>query len=111
MYSNLPFEPTGLTDDPDVRMAQSVMHYIFRRLALDYLPFDERAALGIYTAAEREHQLETGMYEEIIEADTDSELESFAQSAATTPAPEQVRSDKPEASDANAGGGGRKSGV
>ncbi|HLS03919.1 MAG TPA: hypothetical protein VK030_04075, partial [Actinomycetales bacterium] len=41
--------------------------------------------------------------EEIIEADTDSELESFAQSAATTPVPEQVRSDKPEAPEANAG--------
>jgi len=107
-FTNLRFEPAGLTDDPDVRMAQSVMDYIFRRLALDYLPFDERAALGIYTAAEREHQLETGMYEEIIEADTDSELESFAQSAATTPTPEQVRSDKPEASEANAGAGAKQ---
>jgi len=90
-FTNLRFEPAGLTDDPDVRMAQSVMDYIFRRLALDYLPFDERSALGIYTAAEREHQLDTGMYEEISEADTDSELESFAQSAATS-----VSSSNPE---------------
>ena len=37
------FEPAGLTDDPDIRMAQSIMDYIFRRLALDYLPFDDRA--------------------------------------------------------------------
>ena len=43
----------GLTDDPDVRMAQSIMDYIFRRLALDYLPFDTRAELGIFTADER----------------------------------------------------------
>ena len=42
-----------MTDDPDIRMAQSIMDYIFRRLALDYLSFDERAELGIYTAAER----------------------------------------------------------
>ena len=34
-------------------MAQSIMDYIFRRLALDYLTFDERAELGIYTATER----------------------------------------------------------
>jgi ribonucleoside-diphosphate reductase alpha chain len=51
-FTNLRFEPAGMTDDPDVRMAQSMMDYIFRRLALDYLPFEERAALGLYTAAE-----------------------------------------------------------
>src|SRR5690625_1595824 len=99
-FTNLRFEPAGLTDDPDVRMAQSVMDYIFRRLALDYLPFDERAALGIYTAAEREHQLETGMYEEISEADTDSELESFAQSAATVPTVEQPAASEAKSSSA-----------
>jgi ribonucleoside-diphosphate reductase alpha chain len=42
-----------MTDDPDIRMAQSVMDYIFRRLALDYLPYDTRAELGIFTAEER----------------------------------------------------------
>ncbi|HET6737474.1 MAG TPA: vitamin B12-dependent ribonucleotide reductase, partial [Kribbella sp.] len=62
-FTNLKFEPAGLTDDPDVRMAQSIMDYIFRRLALDYLPFDERAALGIYSADERSRQLDTGSYE------------------------------------------------
>ena len=61
-FSNLKFEPAGLTDDPDIRMAQSIMDYIFRRLALDYLTFDERAELGIYTAAERARQVETGSY-------------------------------------------------
>jgi ribonucleoside-diphosphate reductase alpha chain len=45
-------------------MAQSVMDYIFRRIALDYLPFETRSALSIYTAAERQRQLETGSYEE-----------------------------------------------
>ena len=47
-FTNLRFEPAGMTDDADIRMAQSMMDYIFRRLALDYLPADERAALGIY---------------------------------------------------------------
>ena len=41
-FTNLRFEPAGLTDDPDVRMAQSIMDYIFRRLALDYLAFEDR---------------------------------------------------------------------
>jgi ribonucleoside-diphosphate reductase alpha chain len=52
-FTNMRFDPAGMTDDPDVRMAQSVMDYIFRRLALDYLPYDKRAELGIFTAAER----------------------------------------------------------
>ncbi|MEU7892103.1 vitamin B12-dependent ribonucleotide reductase [Nonomuraea sp. NPDC049152] len=55
-FVNMRFEPAGMTDDPDVRMATSVMDYIFRRLALDHLPFDERAALGIFSAAERTAQ-------------------------------------------------------
>ncbi len=61
-FTNLKFEPAGMTDDPDVRMAQSIMDYIFRRLALDYLTFDERAELGIHTAAERALYVETGKY-------------------------------------------------
>ena len=61
-FTNLKFEPAGMTDDPDVRMAQSIMDYIFRRLALDYLSFDERAELGIYTAAERARYVQTGSY-------------------------------------------------
>ena len=52
-FTNMRFEPAGMTDDPDIRMAQSIMDYIFRRLALDYLPFDTRAELGIFTAEER----------------------------------------------------------
>ena len=62
-FTNLRFEPAGLTDDPDVRMAQSLMDYVWRRLALDYLPFEERAAMGIYSAEERQRHLETGSYE------------------------------------------------
>jgi ribonucleoside-diphosphate reductase alpha chain len=66
-FTNLRFEPAGLTDDPDVRMAQSIMDYIFRRLALDYLPFESREALSIYSAEERQRFLETGSYEPIVE--------------------------------------------
>jgi ribonucleoside-diphosphate reductase alpha chain len=51
-----------MTDDADIRMAQSVMDYIFRRLALDYLPFESRSALGIHSAAERARALESGEY-------------------------------------------------
>jgi ribonucleoside-diphosphate reductase alpha chain len=57
-FTNVSFEPAGLTDDPDVRMAKSLMDYIFRRLALDYLPFETRSYLGIQTAAERSAALD-----------------------------------------------------
>ena len=61
-FTNLRFEPSGMTDDVDIRMAQSMMDYIFRRLALDYLPFETRSAMGLYTASERARALETGEY-------------------------------------------------
>jgi ribonucleoside-diphosphate reductase alpha chain len=56
-FTNMRFEPAGMTDDPDIRMAASVMDYIFRRLALDYLPVERRAEMGIFTAAERAAQV------------------------------------------------------
>ena len=52
-FVNMRFEPAGMTDDADIRISQSIMDYIFRRLALDYLPYEKREALGIFTADER----------------------------------------------------------
>jgi ribonucleoside-diphosphate reductase alpha chain len=57
-FTNMRFEPAGMTDDPDIRIANSVMDYIFRRLALDYLPYEKRAEQGILTADERRAQLD-----------------------------------------------------
>ncbi len=62
-FTNMKFEPAGLTDDPDVRMSQSIMDYTFRRLALDYLDFDTRSALGIHSADERQRYLDTGSHQ------------------------------------------------
>jgi len=84
-FTNLRFEPAGLTDDPDIRMAQSIMDYVFRRLALDYMDFETRSFMGIHSADERMRQLETGSYAEPIDSESDEdvsdELEGFAQSA------------------------------
>ena len=52
-FSNMIFEPNGITDDPDVRITQSLVDYIARRLAIDYLDVESRQALGIKTTAER----------------------------------------------------------
>jgi ribonucleoside-diphosphate reductase alpha chain len=56
-FTNMRFEPAGVTDDPDIRIASSVMDYVFRRLALDHLSFETRSELGILSAAERAAQL------------------------------------------------------
>jgi ribonucleoside-diphosphate reductase alpha chain len=56
-FTNMRFEPAGVTDDPDIRIASSVMDYVFRRLALDHLPYETRAELGILSATERTAQL------------------------------------------------------
>ena len=52
-YTNIRFEPAGITDDPELRLASSLVDYIFRRLALDYLSFDERLELGMLSTGER----------------------------------------------------------
>ena len=57
-FTNMRFEPAGMTDDPDIRIASSVIDYIFRRLALDHLPYEQRAELSILSAAERTAQLD-----------------------------------------------------
>ena len=77
-FTNLRFEPSGMTDDADIRIAQSMMDYIFRRLALDYLPFETRSGLGLYTASERARALETGEY-------TQDELAAVAPAAPVAP--------------------------
>jgi ribonucleoside-diphosphate reductase alpha chain len=47
------FEPSGITNDTDIRFASSIVDYVFRRLALDHLPDDKREVLGIRSIEER----------------------------------------------------------
>ncbi|WP_419841363.1 vitamin B12-dependent ribonucleotide reductase [Candidatus Poriferisodalis sp.] len=52
-FTNMRFEPAGLTDDPELRIATSIVDYIFRRLALQYLSLEERSQLGVLSVDER----------------------------------------------------------
>ena len=63
MFTNMRFEPAGMTDDPDIRFATSLVDYIFRRLAVEYMPFDERRDLGILTIDERSEPTLPGVEE------------------------------------------------
>lgn len=93
-FTNMRFEPAGMTDDPDVRMSASVMDYVFRRLALDHLPFEVRSAYGIHTAAERQRQLETGSYEPVVD---DEDSDAMAQSAPVKAAEVEAKVEAPAA--------------
>jgi ribonucleoside-diphosphate reductase alpha chain len=100
-FTNLRFEPAGLTDDPDVRMSQSLMDYVFRRLALDYMDFETRSFMGIHTAEERARQLETGSY---APGDSDEDLEDALESYSQSVAPASKRQ-APEADEVTSGAG------
>jgi ribonucleoside-diphosphate reductase alpha chain len=85
-----------MTDDPDVRIATSVLDYLFRRLALDYLPYEKRAQLGIFTADERAAALNndygpTG----------DVDIEAMRSTVDATPAVPAVEAAKPEVKEAH----------
>ena len=81
-FRGMRFEPAGITDDPDIRLASSLMDYLFRKLALEYLDEDRRHDLRIYTASERsqltlpemeevEHQARAETFTEVVSGGTD----------------------------------------
>ncbi|MEY3988270.1 MAG: hypothetical protein RJB50_539, partial [Actinomycetota bacterium] len=66
-FVNTRFEPAGMTDDPDIRMASSIIDYLFRRLAVEYMTPAERAELGIFTREERMQPTLPGVEETVTE--------------------------------------------
>jgi len=67
-FINMKFEPSGMTNDPDIRFASSIVDYVFRRLALDHLTWEQREALGIRSIQERTEEAEGKIAE--LDADT-----------------------------------------
>ncbi len=57
--SNMSFAPSGITDDPEIRTASSIIDYIFKRLARDYLSFDDRLELGLASFDDLEAETQT----------------------------------------------------
>jgi ribonucleoside-diphosphate reductase alpha chain len=87
-YTNMRFEPAGITDDPELRLASSLVDYIFRRLALDYLNLDERIELGVLSTGERTQPTLPGM--EDVEVDPSAmrrEQERFGEGGDVAAAP------------------------
>jgi ribonucleoside-diphosphate reductase alpha chain len=81
-YTNMKFEPAGMTDDQELRIASSLVDYIFRRLALDYLALEEREELGVLSTNERQQPTLPGVEEQ---ATVSVGIESSATARTTTP--------------------------
>jgi ribonucleoside-diphosphate reductase alpha chain len=73
-FTNTRFEPAGMTDDPDLRIASSLLDYMFRRLAVDYLSLEERQELGILTVSERTQPTLPGVEETVTETSQGSDI-------------------------------------
>jgi ribonucleoside-diphosphate reductase alpha chain len=93
-FTNMIFEPNGMTDDKDIRIAQSLVDYLARRLAIDYLDVETRQALGIKTTAERTAEV-NGTADPVLAAEP-------APPAAEAPAPAPVEPQQPPAAPASA---------
>ena len=101
-FINMKFEPSGMTNDPDIRFASSLVDYVFRRLALDHLPKDRREEIGIRSIAERKEtvaqEVAAKMADELGEA---VPVPDVATPAAEAPRPiELVDRPKTQAADA-----------
>jgi len=89
-FTNMRFEPAGMTDDPDIRFATSLVDYIFRKLAVEYLSVQERSDLGIFTVHERTQPTLPGVEEATTPNQPGHEilpLDDQAPSASLAPAP------------------------
>jgi ribonucleoside-diphosphate reductase alpha chain len=67
-FASTRYEPAGMTDDPDIRIATSLLDYIFRRLAVDYMTYEERVELGILTTKERTQPTLPGVEESVTDS-------------------------------------------
>jgi ribonucleoside-diphosphate reductase alpha chain len=107
------YAPSGITDDPEVRTASSITDYIARRLAIDYLSFDDRLELGLASIDDMpddqislltDDKSVDGQLVELVEQSTDSKqpvdevINESAMSTAHAAAP--VPSAKPDSSTA-----------
>ncbi|HVC25784.1 MAG TPA: vitamin B12-dependent ribonucleotide reductase [Acidimicrobiales bacterium] len=100
-YTNMRFDPAGITDDPELRLASSLVDYIFRRLALDYLTADERIELGVLSTGERTQPTLPGL-EEVVDLGhaVRSEHERYGEGGDSMAGPRQASRAEIESRDA-----------
>ncbi len=85
-FTNMRFEPAGMTEDPEIRFATSLVDYIFRRMAVDYLPLDQRMEMGILSVGERLEPTLPGIDEATTESVSGTDVVPMAPAVSTTAA-------------------------
>jgi len=73
-FVGMRFEPAGITDDPEVRIANSLIDYLFRRLAVDYLSYEDRLDLGVLGTSERIQPTLPGVEEHVVDTSSSPQL-------------------------------------
>jgi ribonucleoside-diphosphate reductase alpha chain len=98
--TNMSFAPSGITDDVEIRTATSLVDYIFKRLALTYLSFDDRLELGLASIDDMPEAqtslLEEPVLEQKIEQSIIAEtpkVEEPKVAATTVEAPKSIKKD------------------
>jgi ribonucleoside-diphosphate reductase alpha chain len=97
-FTNMRFEPAGMTDDPDLRIATSLVDYIFRRLVVEYVDYETRRDMGVLTVGERTQPTLPGVEEAAIAnepAAIELPLADQAPSASVAPTPAEPSTDVP----------------
>lgn len=98
-YVGMRFEPAGMTDDSDLRIASSLMDYLFRRLAVEYMSDEERRDRNILTTGERSQPTLPGVDEAVTPSvqglDLPPDPPSTSTSASSTSSPSNHFTDAP----------------
>jgi ribonucleoside-diphosphate reductase alpha chain len=84
-FMNMRFEPAGMTDDDEVRFATSLVDFLARKIALEYLPYEQRESLGIYTLDERKRMLDEGYGDQDTDVPTAPSAEDVTRSQPIEP--------------------------
>ncbi|HEY4161308.1 MAG TPA: vitamin B12-dependent ribonucleotide reductase [Candidatus Saccharimonadales bacterium] len=101
------FAPSGITDDSQIRTASSITDYIMRRLALDYLSFDDQLELGLVSFDDMP-EAQTSLLEvadpvvQAVVVEVGSPAASFAPASGPVAAPGAVPASKPSEQDSTA---------
>ena len=90
-FTNMSFAPAGITDDPEIRTAKSIIDYIARRLALTYLSFDDRLELGLASIEDMPDDQTT-----LLEETSPPLVTKTPQAAKITPEPVRATKIEPE---------------
>ncbi len=99
-FVGMRFEPAGMTDDADLRIASSLMDYLFRRLAVEYMSDEERRSRNILTSGERSQPTLPGVAEAATETTQGLDLPADPPASLSPPPIENTAADRESASDA-----------